>query len=98
MLCALTVRQLKPGSFEQFADAFGPDGDTMQDHGWVRFDMLRDREDPDRVITFGFFDGSFDELETSQQEMGYDKRRDRADQFVDSVEVNGVFEIVHEMA
>jgi hypothetical protein len=24
MLCALTVRQLKPGTFEQFAEEFGP--------------------------------------------------------------------------
>lgn len=98
MLCALTVRQLKPDCFEQFAEAFGPEEGSIGDHGWIRFDMLRDRTDPNRVVTFGFFDGSFDELEASQREMGYEERRAEANQYVEKVDVNGVFEIVHEMA
>lgn len=97
MLCALTVRKLKPGSFDAFADAFGPDEEEMRPHGWIRFDMLRDRSDPDHVVTFGFFDGSFDELEASQREMGYEERRERANEHVERVEVNGVFEVVAEM-
>lgn len=98
MLCALTVRQLKPDCFEQFADAFRPDDSMVGHEGWVRFDMLRDRTDPNRVVTFGFFDGTFDELEANQREHGYDERRAKAHEYVDKVEVNGVFEIVHEMA
>ena len=97
MLCALTVRRLKPGTFDAFAEAFRPgDGDTPP-AGWVRFDMLRDTRDPDHVVTFGFFDGTLDELESSQVDHGYEERRTRANAFVDAVVVNGVFEIAHEM-
>ncbi len=59
MLCALTVRNLKPGTFDQFREAFmsviDPDNPPA---GFVRFDMLRNMDNPDQVICFGFFDGS----------------------------------------
>jgi len=96
MLCALTVRKLKPGTFEQFAEAFRPDGVVAPD-GWRRFDMLRDTSDPDRVVTFGFFDGTLDELERSQDDHGYEARREAANAYVDEVVVNGVFEVAVEM-
>jgi len=93
MLCALTVRQLKPGTFDRFATAFRPaDGATPQ--GWVRFNMIRDTADDNRVATFGFFDGTLEELERSQQGHGYEERRAAAEAFVDDVLINGVFEIV----
>ena len=37
MLCALTVRQLKPGTFEQFAEEFGPRMSEGPPRRWVRF-------------------------------------------------------------
>ena len=77
MLCALTVRQLKPGTFERFAEEFGPRESEGPPRGWVRFDMLRDLADQNRVVTFGFFDGTFDEFEQSQAESGYEERRTR---------------------
>ena len=98
MLCALTVRQLKPGTFERFAEEFGPQESEGPPRGWVRFDMLRDRGDQDRVVTFGFFDGTFEELEQSQADSGYAERRAAVDDLVDEVVVNGVFEIVREMS
>jgi heme-degrading monooxygenase HmoA len=52
MLCALTVRKLKPGSFEQFRDAFARNDDPANPPaGWVRFNMLRNAENPDEVIS-----------------------------------------------
>ena len=93
MLCALTVRQLKPGTFEQFMEAFRPSGDGPP-AGWVRFNALRDE---DRVVTFGFFDGTMEELTASQTDHSYAERRASADQFVEEVLVNGVFEVVEDM-
>ena len=98
MLCALTVRQLKPGTFERFAEEFGPRESEGPPRGWVRFDMLRDRADPDRVVTFGFFDGTFEELEQSQAESSYEERRAAVDDLVHEVVVSGVFEVVREMS
>lgn len=93
MLCALTVRQLKPGTFEQFMEAFRPSGGDGPPTGWVRFNALRDG---DRVVTFGFFNGTMEELSASQTD-GYAERRANADQFVEEVVVNGVFEVVEDM-
>jgi heme-degrading monooxygenase HmoA len=97
MLCALTVRQLKPGTFERFAEEFGPRESDGPPRGWVRFDMIRDLADENRVVTFGFFDGTLEELERSQAEAGYEDRRAAVEELVEEVPVNGVFEVVREM-
>ena len=95
MLCALTVRQLKPGTSEQFLEAFRPpESEGGPPSGWVRFNALRDG---DRLVTFGFFDGTREELEASQDDHGYAERRAAADQYVDEVVVNGVFDVVADM-
>ena len=93
MLCAHTVRRLKPGAFDEFAQKFGPE-EADAPAGWVRFHMLRSLADENEVVTFGFFDGTLEELERSQDDGGYQERRDAIDSLVDSVVVNGVYEIV----
>ena len=97
MLCALTVRQLKPGTFDRFAEEFGPRESEGPPRGWIRFDMIRDLADENRVVTFGFFDGTLEDLERSQAEAGYDDRRAAVDELVEAVPVNGVFEVVQEL-
>jgi hypothetical protein len=98
MLCALTVRRLKPGSFDRFAEEFGPRESEGPPRGWVRFDMIRDLSDENRVVTFGFFDGTLEELEQSQSEHGFEERRSAVEDLVDEVVVNGVFEVVRDMS
>jgi hypothetical protein len=97
MLCALTVRKLKPGTMERFKEAFIPDDDSQVPAGWKHFYALQKVGDENEVITFGFFDGSLDELRASQQDNGeYDRRRAAADEFIESVGTDGVFEVVEE--
>jgi len=36
--------------------------------GWVRFFALQGQGDPDTVVTFGFFDGTREEMEGSQRD------------------------------
>lgn len=93
MLCAHTVRRLKPGSYDQFVETFVPRGQNPP-AGWVRFHMLRDLADEDVVVTFGFFDGSPEELEASQDGGGYQDLRDAIEPLVDTVIANGIYEIV----
>ena len=93
MLCAHTVRRLKPGTYEEFREKFGPDPDNRPE-GWVAFTMLRSLANPDEVVTFGYFDGTFEELERNQSEQGYDEVRGATDPLVDAVIANGVYEIV----
>jgi heme-degrading monooxygenase HmoA len=97
MLCALTVRTLKPGTFDQFREAFMRPMETGEPpEGWVRFNMVRNTDNPDEVICFGLFDGTIDDLRRASQ------RDDRADQqrdiapFVESVGADGLYEVVED--
>lgn len=97
MLCALTVRQLKPGSFEQFRQAFIPGDDVEVPAGWKQFYALQNAADENEVITFGFFDGTLEQLRAGQQESSdYDERRAATDEFVESIGADGVFEVIEE--
>lgn len=97
MLCALTVRRLKPGSMEEFKQAFIPSDDVEVPAGWKRFYALQNVDNENEVITFGFFDGTLEDLRAGQRESGdYDERRAAVDELVESVGADGVFEVVEE--
>jgi hypothetical protein len=97
MYCALTVRKLKPGTMEQFKEAFIPGEEMQAPPGWKRFYAVRNVDDENEVITFGFFEGTLEELRAGQRDSGdYDKRRETANEFVESVGADGVFEVVEE--
>ena len=93
MLCAHTVRRLKPGTFEQFREGFGPPEEAAQ-QGWVRFHMLRNVNDENEVVTFGFFDGTLEQLDQSQRQHGYSDRVQDISPLVEEVISNGVYEVV----
>jgi heme-degrading monooxygenase HmoA len=97
MVCALTVRTLKPGTFEEFREAFlqNIDRDSPPD-GWVRFDMVRNTENPDEVICFGFFDGTADEVRRTADQIGRDDQQARIAPYVESVGADGLYEVVEE--
>jgi Antibiotic biosynthesis monooxygenase len=96
MICALTVRTLKPGSFDQFRDAFMSGMDNEPPEGFVRFEMLRNTESPDEVISFGFFDGTPEQLREIAAAEGYEEQLARVAPFVESVGADGLYEIVEE--
>jgi hypothetical protein len=96
MLCAHTVRRLKPGTFDEFTAAFMPSADEVRG-GWVRFHMLRGLADPDEVVTFGFFDGTLEELERTQGDSDFDERRAAIEPYVEAVITNGVYEIAQSL-
>ena len=95
MLCALTVRKLRPGTLEDFKKAFIP---ADAPRGWTRFYALRNVDDEDEVITFGFIDGTAEELRAShEQDAGdYEHRRRSTDELVESVGANGVYAVLEE--
>jgi hypothetical protein len=97
MLCALTIRTLKPGTFDQFREAFMRHEDLENPPaGYVRFNMIRNRENPDEVVCFGFFDGTVDELRRAAPEHGYAEQLEAIAPFVQSVGADGLYEIVEE--
>lgn len=96
MICALTVRKLKPGTFDQFRAAFMEGMEDVPAEQVVRFNMIRNADDPDEVITFGFFEGSPEQLRAMATEEGYDEQLERIAPFVDSVGADGMYEVVEE--
>jgi hypothetical protein len=92
MLCAHTVRRLKPGSFDEFLRAFRPDEEDLPE-GWIRFHALRGTHDENEVVTFGFFDGTLEELDRSQREGDYEERRRAIEPYVEAVVLNGVYDV-----
>jgi hypothetical protein len=99
MICAHTVRKVKPGQAKAFIEAFTPSADQVPPESkWVRFFALQGQGDPDTVVTFGFFDGTRDEMESMQAGHGYaDRRREAEEQFVDQVLSNDVYDVVVHM-
>jgi hypothetical protein len=99
VLCALTVRTLKPGTFEDFRAAFMSGMDTEDPPpGWVRFNMVCNTDDPDEVICFGFFDGTVDELRASSADGSRDQQQAAIAPFVESVGADGLYEVVEDLA
>ena len=99
MLCALTVRKLKPGvTFEKFREAFVPGEEMEAPPGWKKFHALRNVADESEIITYGYFDGTLEELRASQGEGEYEERRAASEEMVESVGADGIYEIVEERA
>ena len=99
MLCALTVRRLKPGAFEDFRVAFTSFDDADDPPpGWVRFNMLSNAEDPDEVICFGFFDGTVEQLRASAAEHDYSGQLTAVAPYVEEVGTDGLSPIADTVA
>lgn len=98
MMCLVTVRQLKPGSYEAFRAAWTPDPWPAQ---LQRVEILRNDDAPDQVMTVGYMDVSPEELETIRDQAdvltGEAARLERIAPFEDRVLVNGIFELVEEV-
>jgi hypothetical protein len=72
MICTLTARQLKPGAFDAFREAFEKAGieDGPQEivKRWSRVYVCRDVTDENVALKFGFFEGTLEELREIQRQ------------------------------
>jgi hypothetical protein len=99
MICALTVRRLKPGKFEEFRQAFMASEGNEEMPAGSQFFMVRNTENPDEVICFGLFDGTLEELRASDAYSGYDEQLAKIEPLVESVGTDSMYEVVeHETA
>src|SRR4051812_15542099 len=97
MLCALTVRKIKDGSFEDFRKAFMVPMQGDPPEGWVRFNMIRSVEDPNEVVCFGFFDGSLDDLRRESSGDDRDQQQREIAPYVESTGTDALFEVVENL-
>ncbi|MEW6582158.1 MAG: hypothetical protein AB1416_05285 [Actinomycetota bacterium] len=98
MLCFLTARRLKPGSYDRFRQAWEP---AEWPDGFLRAYHLRHPDDADQVISFGLFDGTMDDYRKLRADDAAAKveqqRQELLADVVDSVLLDGVFEVVEEV-
>jgi hypothetical protein len=98
MICVLTHRRLKPGSWEQFRAAWEPPEWAAS---LVRAYHVRSPEDPNEVISFGFFEGTMEDFERMSQEQEWiereDRRLKRIAPFEEGSRFGGVYEVLEEI-
>ncbi len=98
MMCLVTIRQIKPGSFDEFRAAWHPDPWLPQ---LQRVEILRNDEDPDQVTTIGYVDMTPDELDAvrdAPEILEEEARRlERIAPYEERVIVNGVYELIEEV-
>jgi hypothetical protein len=94
MLYAMTVRRLKAGTYEDYVNAWKLESLPA---GWTRVCTVRSVEDEDEVVSFGFFDGSMEDLRRSQEQFDYAGQRARVERFVESTGTDGIFDVTVEM-
>jgi hypothetical protein len=98
MLCALTVRKVKPGTAGEFVENFRPPDDEVPG-GWKRFFAIRNLADENEIITFGLFDGDLDQLNASQaKDNRYEERVKAVEPFIESTGTSGVFEVLADLS
>lgn len=98
MICTLTARRLKPGAYEAFRAAWDP-GDAAPQvlARWRPIYHVRDVEDPDVVISFGFFDGSPEELRDAQAQARREDQVARVAETVEEVLLDGAYQVVERL-
>src|SRR3954452_6957686 len=96
MLCALSVRRLKPGSYDDFRAAWEPDEfpSALQ-----RAYHVRAIGDSDLVASYGLIEGDASDVESFRAEIGEVEAPRQAAMVahVDELIVDGIFEVAEEV-
>lgn len=90
--CALTVRKLKPGSYDEWRKAWSPEDDQTPDDADVY--IVRNLKEPDEIIAFGLFEGELEELRASFDEGAEQKRQEAMAPYIESIGADGIYEVI----
>jgi hypothetical protein len=99
MICTLTARRLKPGSYDDFRKAWGGDGDEAPEGAekWNPIYHCHDVNDENVVVSFGMFQGGRDELRQAQKGMAYEENVSKMAPYVQEALLDGAYEVVEEV-
>jgi len=99
LLCVLTHRRLKPGTYDAFHSAWQPED------WWPSFTRgyhLRSLDDPDEVISFTFYAATMEEFEAIRDDPQWlaseERRLRRLAPLQVSMRIGGVYEVAEEFA
>lgn len=93
---ALTVRKLKPGTYDDWRKAWeGPEGDAGP--SGAKAYIARKVDDPDTIVAFGMIEASLDELEGMRPSSEKEQARQAAmAPSIESIESDGLYEVIEE--
>jgi hypothetical protein len=101
MMCALNVRKLKPGTYEEFRRAWEPVDAADWPRGLKRTWIARHDDDPDIVATWSLFDLDPAGVEALRDDMAWVRadaaRLERIAEFEAEFISSGFFEVVDEV-
>ena len=97
MYVALTVRKLKPGSYEDWRAAWMGDDEEWPE-GAQKAYIVRSLSDPDEIVAFGLFDGDLNALMSNATFREAEQKRQAAmAPFVESVGADSIYEVIEEI-
>jgi hypothetical protein len=91
---ALTARKLKPGTYDEWREAWGsvdgPSGATAY--------ICRNLDDPDEIVAFGMIEVSKEELMAMRPQGDAEESRiSMMEPYVESVSTDGIYEVIDEV-
>jgi hypothetical protein len=97
-MCAVAVRRIKPGSYQEFRKAW-------QHDPWLpRYQkalVMRNEDSDDQVLTIAFFDGTREEYEAARDDpetmKAEERRLHRIAQVEERVLLSAVYEVAEEV-
>ena len=90
---ALTVRKLKPGTYDEWRKAWGGGSDEQMPEG-VQAYILRNVKDPNEIIAFGLIEGELEQLQSTMDPEAERARQDAMAPFIESIGADGIYEVV----
>jgi hypothetical protein len=100
VICTLTARRLNTGAADNFHAAFESIVESFPEEvntRWKRVYVCRDVNDENVLLTFGFFDGTLEELREIQTRTDRDGFVKRLSQHVEDVLLDGSYEVIDEI-
>ena len=95
--CALTVRKLKPGTYDEWRQAWWPESETVDEMPEGEVFIVRNPKDPDEIIAFGLFTGDLGEFQNAMDPETEKKRQDAMAPFIDSIGADGIYEVIEKI-
>jgi hypothetical protein len=91
MYCALTVRKIKPGMYDEWRKAWGSEEDIPE--GAEAY-IVRNLKDPNEIVAFGLIEGDMDEIKETMNEDQERARQEAMAPYIESIGADGIYEVI----
>ena len=96
MIAALTVRKLKPGTYDEWRKAWQPESEEDMPEG-AEIYILRNQNDPDEIIAFGLVEATIDEMRARMDPEVDRARQEAMAPYVESTGADGIYDVIEKI-